>query len=84
MICFRPGDYVLATNETHSVREFVEKAFQHIGVEIEWKGKGVNEVSRAASIIWASREKHKVALKRDWALRWFTMFEMFEMFGDRL
>ena len=41
----RPGDYVLATNETHSVREFVEKAFRRIGVEIEWRGKGVDEVS---------------------------------------
>jgi len=39
-----PGDYVLATNETHSVREFVEKAFAQVGVEIEWRGKGVDEV----------------------------------------
>lgn len=43
-ISCRPGDYVLATNETHSVREFVEKSFKHIGVEIAWKGSGVNEV----------------------------------------
>jgi len=33
-----PDDYVLATNETHSVREFVEKAFKHAGVIIKWKG----------------------------------------------
>jgi GDPmannose 4,6-dehydratase len=36
-------DYVLATGETHSVREFVELAFREIGREIAWKGEGVNE-----------------------------------------
>lgn len=40
----RPGDYVLATGESHSVREFVELAFSKIGRKIEWKGKGVEEV----------------------------------------
>lgn len=39
----KPDDYVLATGETHSVREFVEKAFAHIGVALSWKGKGVDE-----------------------------------------
>ena len=38
-----PGDYVLATGEEHSVREFVEKAFAHVGREIAWKGEGVAE-----------------------------------------
>ena len=39
-----PDDYVLATNETHSVREFVEKAFGYAGVTIKWKGpKGTTE-----------------------------------------
>lgn len=38
-----PSDYVLATNETHTVREFVELAFAEVGVEIEWKGTGVDE-----------------------------------------
>jgi GDPmannose 4,6-dehydratase len=36
-------DYVLATGETHTVREFVELAFAHIGRKIEWRGKGVDE-----------------------------------------
>jgi GDPmannose 4,6-dehydratase len=35
-----PDDYVLATGETHSVREFVEKAFEHVGRRIEWHGTG--------------------------------------------
>ncbi|HXM71348.1 MAG TPA: GDP-mannose 4,6-dehydratase, partial [Thermoanaerobaculia bacterium] len=36
-------DYVLATGETHAVREFVELAFGHVGRTIEWRGKGVDE-----------------------------------------
>ena len=39
----KPGDYVLATNETHTVREFVELSFAEVGVEIEWQGEGVEE-----------------------------------------
>lgn len=39
----KPDDYVLATNETHTVREFVELAFAEVGVEIEWKGEGIDE-----------------------------------------
>ena len=38
-----PDDYVLATGETHSVREFIELAFAEIGIKIEWKGVGVEE-----------------------------------------
>jgi GDPmannose 4,6-dehydratase len=39
----KPEDYVIATGETHSVREFVEYAFDQVGIEIEWQGKGVEE-----------------------------------------
>jgi len=39
----KPVDYVIATGETHTVREFVELAFKEIGVNIEWQGQGVNE-----------------------------------------
>jgi GDPmannose 4,6-dehydratase len=38
-----PGDYVLATGEEHSVREFVEKAFACVGRTIEWRGSGLGE-----------------------------------------
>jgi GDPmannose 4,6-dehydratase len=38
-----PDDYVLATGQSHTVREFVELAFGHIGRTIEWDGKGVDE-----------------------------------------
>lgn len=38
-----PGDYVLATNETHTVRQFVEAAFAELGINIRWEGEGVKE-----------------------------------------
>jgi len=40
----KPDDYVLSTNEMHSVREFVEKTFALKGFDIEWKGEGLEEV----------------------------------------
>jgi GDPmannose 4,6-dehydratase len=39
-----PDDYVLATGEKHSVREFIELAFSKVNRSIEWRGEGVNEV----------------------------------------
>lgn len=39
-----PQDYVLATGETHSIREFCELAFKEIGTTIEWRGDGVDEI----------------------------------------
>jgi GDPmannose 4,6-dehydratase len=40
----KPDDFVLATGETHAVREFVQLAFAEVGRKIKWKGKGVDEV----------------------------------------
>ena len=42
-------DYVIATNETRTVREFVEIAFSHVGIEIEWRGVGVDETGKDKS-----------------------------------
>lgn len=39
-----PDDFVIATGETHSVREFVTLAFENVGIDIEWRGQGVDEV----------------------------------------
>ncbi len=39
----KPEDWVIATGEMHSVREFVTLSFKHAGVEIEWQGEGVDE-----------------------------------------
>jgi GDPmannose 4,6-dehydratase len=38
-----PDDYVLGTGESHSVREFVDLAFNHAGIELEWKGTETSE-----------------------------------------
>lgn len=39
----KPDDYVVATGETHSVREFVEKSCEILGIDLMWKGKGTEE-----------------------------------------
>jgi len=39
----KPEDFVIATGEMHSVREFVQLAFKHTGIEIEWSGEGLEE-----------------------------------------
>ncbi|MEG3146598.1 GDP-mannose 4,6-dehydratase [Sphingomonas sp. RT2P30] len=44
-----PDDYVLATGETRTVREFVELAFREVAIEIAWSGEGVDEVGRDAA-----------------------------------
>lgn len=45
-----PDDYVVGTGESHSVREFVEKAFAYVGIEIEWKGNGLEEKGVVRSV----------------------------------
>lgn len=39
----KPDDYVIATGETHTVREFIEEACMVLDIDLEWKGKGVDE-----------------------------------------
>jgi len=39
----QPDDFVLATNETHTVKEFIEESFRVLGEEIEWQGEGIHE-----------------------------------------
>ena len=38
-----PEDFVIATGEMHTVREFATLAFRHVGIELEWKGEGIDE-----------------------------------------
>lgn len=40
----QPDDYVIATGETRTVREFVEVAFSHVGISVQWQGSGVEEI----------------------------------------
>jgi len=44
-----PDDYVIATNEEHSVRDFVVASFRHVGVELKFEGEGVDEVGTDAA-----------------------------------
>ena len=46
----KPEDFVIATGVQHSVREFTQLAFRHAGIELEFKGKGLDEVGVVKSI----------------------------------
>lgn len=54
-----PDDYVIATGEVHTVREFVELSFRELGVSMEWKGEGLQEKGIATAI---DAERFRVAL----------------------
>jgi GDPmannose 4,6-dehydratase len=68
-----PDDYVLATGETHSVREFAELAFRNIGVELTWRGTGTEEQG-----IDAASGKVRVAIDP----RYFRPTEVDVLLGD--
>ena len=56
-----PKDYVLSTNSYHTVREFVETAFQHRGFHIKWKGSGTDEIgydSQTGKVLVRVHEKY--------------------------
>ena len=40
----KPSDYVISTGKSHSVKNFVEKAFKYVDIDIGWRGKGLKEV----------------------------------------
>lgn len=47
----KPDDYVIATGETHSVREFVEESFRWVNMNVTWEGEGINEVGKVGERI---------------------------------
>jgi GDPmannose 4,6-dehydratase len=61
----RPDDYVFATGETRTVREFVELSFKLAGIEIEWKGEGVKEKAVVKNIFTNSQRVITEATKND-------------------
>lgn len=69
----KPDDFVLSTNEFHTVREFVEKAFGLKGFDIKWKGEGINEVGYDAN---TGRELIFISEK------YFRPAEVDELLGD--
>lgn len=78
-----PEDYVIATGEQHSVREFVELAAKELGFEIEWKGSGVNEtgiISTHASPLTPHASPGSVIVRVD--PRYFRPTEVDDLMGD--
>lgn len=68
-----PDDFVIATNESHSVREFVEEAAKHLGFDIEWRGHEMDEIG-------VDRRTGKVIIKID--PRYFRPSEVDYLIGD--
>jgi len=78
-----PEDYVIATGKNHSVRKFVEKAFNEIGIKIAWKGEGINEVGIVEQFIHAPcpmLSANDVVVKID--PRYFRPTEVDILLGD--
>lgn len=69
----KPDDYVVATGEMHTVREFIEKSFEYVGRKIEWQGKGVDEVGIDSTT-------GKVVMRID--KRYFRPTEVEQLLGD--
>lgn len=57
-----PDDYVIGTGEAHSVRDFIEKAFSYVGIEIEWRGEGVEEQGVIRSISPFAQQKADLSI----------------------
>jgi len=68
-----PDDYVLATGETRSVREFCEHAFREVGIELSWEGEGANEKG-------IDRQKNRTLVEID--SRYFRPTEVDLLLGD--
>lgn len=70
-----PDDYVVATNEMHTVREFIEKSFAYVGTEIIWEGEGVDEVGK-------DRASGKTVVRMD--ERYYRPCEVEQLLGNPL
>jgi len=68
-----PDDYVIATGESHTVREFVERAFKEVGILVAWEGQGISEVGR-------DNDSGEILVQVD--PRYFRPTEVDELLGD--
>ncbi len=66
-------DFVIASGETHTVREFIERSFREVGIEIEWRGEGVNEIG-------VNKKTNKILVKID--PQYFRPTEVDILIGD--
>ncbi len=89
----QPDDYVIATGEQHSVREFCERAFLEVGIKLAWKGKGIaekgiiTEIQDKELLKKYDRREHKRTLNQGQALisvdqRYFRPTEVDSLLGD--
>lgn len=69
----KPDDYILATGETHSVREFIEKSFGRLGMYIQWQGTGIEEVG-------VEKDSGKTIVRID--PKYFRPTEVEQLLGD--
>ncbi len=69
----KPDDFVLATNEEHSVKEFIEKCFEKKGFNIEWSGEGLTEIG-------IDKNTNRILIKVD--SKYFRPSEVDELLGD--
>ncbi len=69
----KPDDYVIATGKSCSVRQFVEKSFKIIGIDIGWRGKGINEIGY-------NKSTKKIIIKID--KNYFRPNEVHDLRGD--
>lgn len=68
-----PKDYVIATGEQHSVKEFIILAFKCVGIELEWIGEGINEVA-------INKANNEIIIRI--SAEYFRKNELFDMIGD--
>ncbi len=69
----KPNDFVVATNEMHTVREFIEKSFEYLDIKIRWDGKGVEEVG-------INDKTNKIIIKMDSA--YYRPTEVEQLLGN--
>lgn len=69
----KPSDYVIATGEMHTVREFIEKSFQILGMPIQWKGSGADEVG-------IDKNSNKIVIRID--PQYYRPTEVEQLLGD--
>jgi GDPmannose 4,6-dehydratase len=68
-----PDDYVVATNEMHTVREFIETSFAHVDIDIVWEGEGVDEVGK-------NKATNEIVVRMD--ERYYRPCEVEQLLGD--
>jgi GDPmannose 4,6-dehydratase len=81
----KPEDFVIATGEQHSVREFATAAAGEVGIKLRWKGKGAKETAIAESVSGAAAESRSPSVDQTLIRvdpRYFRPTEVDALLGD--